>query len=510
MPVRKKLFLTTLACLLPLLAGCTVGPDFRAPDAPKDTRYNNRELPAKTISTPVTAGQAQSFDETRTVQTDWWTRFQSDKLNQLIAQALKDSPTIAAAQATLQQARLTWQAQSGSTELPHVDLTAGAQRQLFNPAAFGQPGNSSLFNLYNAGVQVGYLFDLFGGNRRALEALAAQTEYQQHELDAARLTLAGNIATAAMTQAALRAQLMAVSQLIAQQEEQLNITRRREAIGAVGRNDVLALESQLAQTRAQVPPLMNRLSQTNHLLAALAGQTPAGFEVPGFELDDFTLPASVPVVVPSTLLQSRPDIAAAQALLHAATAQYGNAISTALPQINLSAGLSQESLTTGTLFNPASTIWSLAGSLTQPLFNGGLHSAINAVHASLDAADANYRATVVQAFRNVADALRALDNDAKLVADQYTANQAAQQSWELTRQQYQLGSVPWLQVLVAGQQADQTRINLIQAQAQRLTDTAALYQAMGGASAASAAQPPVGLAEQSQPVREAKSQEEHP
>ena len=495
--------------MLTTLSGCTVGPDFHAPEAPADTSYTSQALPGQTVSAPVAHGQAQSFDSTQTVRPDWWTQFQSAKLDQLIDQALKDSPTIIAAQATLRQAQLSWQAQSGSSQIPRVDLSLGAQRELFNTAAFGQPGNSPLFNLYNANVQVSYLFDLFGGNRRALEALAAQAEYQQHELDAARLTLAGNVATAAITQAALNAQLIALSQLIAQQEEQLNITRRREAIGAVGQNDVLALQTQLAQTRAQIPPLMNRISQTNHLLAALLGKTPAGFDVPHFNLDDFTLPASVPVVVPSTLLQSRPDIAASQALLHAATAQYGNAISTALPQINLSAGLSQESLTTGTLFNPASAAWSLAGSLTQPLFNGGLHAAINAVHANLDAANANYRETVVQAFRNVADALRALDNDAKLVSDQYVADQSAQQSWQLARQQYQLGSIPWLQVLISGQQADQTRISLIQAQAQRLTDTAALFQAMGGASTADANQPPVGFAGQT-PVHEAKSQEEHP
>jgi len=478
--IHEKIGLIVLP-LATVLTGCTVGPDFHAPDAPKAVNYTHRLQPQQTMQTPVVAGGQQSFISTDEIRTDWWKTFQSAKLNQLIEQSLKNSPTIASAEATLHQSLLTWNAQRGSTLLPQVNLNLGAQRELFNSAAFGQPGNTTLFSLYNANVQVSYLFDVFGGNRRALEAYAAQAEYQKHELDAARLSLAGNIVTAAMTQASLQAQIQTTARMIAMQEEQLNITRRRASVGAAGEGDVLALQTQLAQTRALIPALATRLSQTNHLLASLAGELPSGTDIPVFSLEDFTLPAQVPVVVPAKLVRYRPDIAAAQAMLHAATAQYGNAIATALPQINLTAGLTQEALSSGQLFNPSSAAWSLAGGLVQPLFNGGLGSAIKAVHANLDVADANYRQTVVQAFRNVADSLRALDNDARLLNDQYTADQSARQAWELTQQEYRLGSIPWLQVLTNGQQAQQTRINLIQAQAQRLTDTAALFQSMGGA-----------------------------
>ncbi|MDD5001378.1 MAG: efflux transporter outer membrane subunit, partial [Thiomonas arsenitoxydans] len=286
--------------------------------------------------------------------------------------------------------------------------------------------------------------------------------------------------TAAFTQAQLGAQIDATEAILKAQQNQLDIARKRFALGAAARTDVLTLETQVEQTRASIPPLRNKLEQTDHLLAVLLGQAPGAADIPRFTLADFTLPQTLPVVVPSALVQQRPDIQASQALLHAATAQYGVAVSNLYPQINLSASLGTQALTMGALFGPGSAVWSLAGSLAQPLFNAGLKAGANAAEASLQAAGANYQQTVLQALRNVADALRALDNDAQTLQAQAAADTAAQESLKLVDQQYLLGAASYLQLLTAQQQAQQTRIGLISAQAQRLADSAALYQAMGG------------------------------
>lgn len=475
-------------CLFPLLfipcillTACTVGPDFKRPDAPKIAAYTAHSMPDASASAPVAMGTTQHFSSTLSDTESWWTSFGSNQLNTLVEQALQASPTITAARATLEQAQQTYEAQAGSTLLPKADLNLGAQRQVFNDALFGQSGTSKPFNLYNSNVAVSYLFDMFGGNRRALEAFVAQSDYQHDQLRAAQLTLAGNIATTAMTQAALYAQIEASQQILALQQQEYHIAKQRQVLGALTLVDVLPIKTQLEQTRASVLPLNLRLQQTSHLLAELAGKTPANFTTPHFTMAEFVLPDQLPWVVPSQLVRRRPDIQAAEALLHAANAQYGVAIANTYPQINLTANLGQEALSTGSLFNANSAIWSLAGQLTQPLFNGGLKAGVRAAKANLAIVDADYQQTVLQAFRNVADALRAVDNDAQTLTAQAAAEDASHNSLDLTTEQFKLGSVNVLQLLTVQQQEAQTRINLIGAQMQRLTDTAALYQAMGGA-----------------------------
>ena len=465
-----------------LLGGCTtVGPDFHAPKAPAVQQYTREALPAQTASAPGSMGGAQRLQTVERIAPDWWRVYGSSRLDGLVDSALRSSPTLAAAEATLRQAQQTYQAQAGSTLYPTVNGNLGANRNQTNSSSFGQSSNTSnIYNLYNASVAVGYNLDLFGGNRRALEALAAQASYQQYQLDGARLTLAANVVTAAFTQAQLGAQIDATEAILKAQQDQLDIARKRFALGAAARSDVLTLQTQVEQTRASLPPLRNSLEQTDHLLAVLLGQAPGAADIPRFTLADFTLPQTLPMVVPSALVQQRPDIQASQALLHAATAQYGVAISKLYPQINLSASLGTQALTTGALFGPGSAVWSLAGSLAQPLFNAGLKAGANAAEASLQAAGANYQQTVLQALRNVADALRALDNDAQTLQAQAAADASAQESLKLVEQQYLLGAASYLQLLTAQQQAQQTRIGLISAQAQRLADSAALYQAMGG------------------------------
>jgi NodT family efflux transporter outer membrane factor (OMF) lipoprotein len=463
-----------------LVAGCAVGPDFKRPETTDMTAYTTTPLPGRTTATPTALGESQRFVEGGRVNPQWWQELGSAKLNALIEEALQASPTLAAAQATLRQAQELYAARAGSTLYPQVDANLSAQRQRANPSSLGQTGDSREFSLYNAGVGVRYTLDLAGGNRRALEALAARIDYQRYQLEGAQLTLAGNIVTTVVTRAGLAMQIQVTEGILRSEEEQLALTRERARLGQAAPDDVFALETQAEQTRAGIPVLRNRLQQNEHLLAVLAGRAPGAGVLPSFSLEEFTLPADLPLVVPSELVRVRPDIQAAEALLHAANAEYGVAISKLYPQLNLSADLGSQALTTGALFGSGSAIWSLVGQLTQPLFNPGLPAEKRAALASFDAAAANYRNVVLESLRNVADVLRALDNDAQRLAALSAASDAAQNFLESMQRRYALGAGSYFELLIAQQQLQQTRINLIEAQAQRLVDSAAFYQAMGG------------------------------
>lgn len=470
----KKPFLILGLIVLISLSGCAAGPDFKSPDGPTVSAYT------RTSHDELSKDTGQQLVQGMTVMPQWWKTFGSEKLNQLVETALTNNPNLVAARATLRQAEQLYAAQSGSTLYPTVDAKLSASRNKINAAAFGQKSGGTIFNLYNAGVAVNYNLDVFGGNRRALEGLAAQANYQRFQLAAARLTLAANVVTTAFTQAQLAEQLAASEKILLAQQHQLDIARKRFALGAIARMDLLSLQTQVEQTRADLPALRNRLEQTNHLLAMLMGQAPAAAAIPQFELTDFHLPARLPLVVPSALVRQRPDIQASMALLHAATAKYDVAVSNLYPQINLSASMGSQALTTSALFGPGSVIWSVAGQLAQPLFNAGLRAGANAAKASLQAAGANYKQTVLQALRNVADVLRQLDNDAQVLSAQQAADTSSEEALKLVNHQYALGAASYLQLLTAQQQAQKTRINLIAAKAARLADTAALYQAMGG------------------------------
>lgn len=468
-----------------MLAGCASGPAFRPPAAPDVAGYIATALPARTVAAPTELGGAQRFVAGAPVAAQWWRQFGSAKLDALIEVALRASPTLEAAQATLRQARQNYEAKAGATRYPQANANLGTQRQGVNNAAAGLPGGERTYNLFNASVAVSYDLDLAGGNRRALEALAAQTEYQRHQLEAARLALIGNLVTTAIAQAQLAGQLEASTAILTAQDEQLALTRKRLALGAASERDVLALQTQVEQTRAGLPPLRLRLDQNRHLLAILAGQPPGTAAptqpvLPHFTLADFSLPGELPVSLPSKLTRQRPDIQAAEALLAAAGAQRGVAVSRLYPRIALNANLGAQALTAASLFDGGSLVWGLAGQLVQPLFNPGLHAEVGAAEAGFDAAAAHYRQTVLQALREVADVLRALDHDAQALASQAAADSAAQEWLRLAQQHYGLGAASYLELLIAQQQAQLTRINLVAAQASRLADTAALYQAMGG------------------------------
>ena len=463
------------------LAGCMVGPDYRTPPAPAVDTYTAAPLPAQTASAPGASGPPQSFANGQDVPAAWWTLFHCEPLDALIREALADSPNVAAAQAALRQARENFLAQSGATLLPAIDAQATATREKINGIAFGNPGFTEEFNLYNASVNVSYKLDVFGGSRRELEALHAQIDYQQFELQAAYLALSANIVTAAVREASLRAQIEATERIAEDEDAQLQLLRKQFDLGGVSRTAVLAQETLLAQTRATLPPLRQSLDQVRHQLAVLTGKTPAEAAVPEFRLEMFSLPVTLPVSLPSALVRQRPDILAADAVLHQASAQVGVATAALYPQITLSASYGFEALTPAQLFKAGSTVWSLGAGLLQPVFHGGqLNAQKRAAQAAYEQAEAQYRETVLLAFQNVADSLRALEHDATGLKAQTDAWRAASDSLDLTRSQYRIGGVSYLSLLDAQRQYQQTVLNLAQAQASRYADTAALFQSLGG------------------------------
>ncbi|MGB4882487.1 MAG: efflux transporter outer membrane subunit [Neisseria sp.] len=471
LPLRSRSQLIAI-CFVASLAGCAAGPDFQRPVAPDINSYT-------TTPTSTQLAKDQRLVEGLLLEKQWWRSLGSPSLNALIDDALQTSPTLTALNANLRQAHELFAAGAGSTQYPQLTANLGAQRQQMSPSSQGLSGDTRQFSLYNANVSVNYNLDLAGGNRRTLEALAARTDYRRFELNAARLALAGNIATAAITRAGLDAQMKVTTAIIRAQDEQLRIAHQRVRIGQASPDEVLSLQVQVEQARAELPALRKQLQQTEHLLAVLAGRAPSAAHIPAFVLADFTLPTELPLVIPSELVRQRPDIQAAEALLHAANADYGVAISKLYPQLNLNANLGTQALTTAALFGGSSAVWSLVTQLTQPLFNPALPAQKRAALAAFDAAAANYQNVVLESLRNVADTLRAVENDAHTLTALIAADTAAQASLRSLERQYKLGAVSYLQVLIAQQQAQKTQLGVTKAQTQRLVNSVAVYQAMG-------------------------------
>jgi NodT family efflux transporter outer membrane factor (OMF) lipoprotein len=479
-PVRRAVAAAGAAALM-VLGGCAVGPDFHEPASPKTEAYTPTPLPAETVGADGVAGAKQRFIDGADVPAQWWTLFHSEALDGLIRQALAASPTLAGAQATLRQAQENYRAEVGVVS-PRVDATLSAQRQRFSPAVMGQ-GNapSTVFNLYNASVGVSYVFDVGGGWRRELEATASQVDYQGFQLEAAYLALTANVVTTAVREAALRAQVAATQELLTVQRRQLDIIERQFKLGGATRTDVLAQRTELAQLQASLLPIEKELAQTRNVLAVLVGALPSEAKLPQFTLDALTLPAELPVTLPSTLARQRPDIRSAEALLHQASALVGVATANLYPRITLSGSIGSEANRSGDLFTGHAGVWTMGASLLQPIFHGGeLTARRRAAIAAYDRAFAQYRDTVLRAFQNVADALRALEVDARLLEAQAESEAVARESFELTQKQYELGGANYLSLLNAERQYQRARISLVQAQAARFADTAALFQALGG------------------------------
>jgi NodT family efflux transporter outer membrane factor (OMF) lipoprotein len=462
------------------LAGCAVGPNYRRPDAPAVHRYTTAPLPEATASANTAVGDAQRFLAGRNVPERWWTTFGNAELDRRVNRAFEHSPTIASARAALKQAEENARAAGGAL-FPKLDANAGVTREKQSGAAYGGAFTFPPLTVYNASVSVSYTFDLFGGVRRGIEAQQAQADYQRAQLDATYLTLAANVVTASLQEASLREQVRATEQIVDSLKKELDIAQKQQAIGAKSLSDTLAVRSQLATTEAMLPPLRKQLSATQNQLATYLGVTPAQLTLHPVTLDAVTLPKDVPVSLPSALVAQRPDIRAASALLHAATAQVGVATADMLPQITLSGSGGSTALHAGDLFSAGTGAWSIGLNLLQPLFHGGelLHKK-RAAQAGMDEALADWQQTVLTAFQNVADSLQALQFDADSLAVQNTAERDADKLLSLTRTQYHVGAVNYVNLLNAEQQYQQARIALIQARAARLADTTALYAALGG------------------------------
>ena len=463
------------------LSACAAGPNFHSP-APPATDHYTRAPTADTVASPGPGGDAQSFSAEHDLPADWWTLFHSQALDELIRQALADSPTVQAAKATLQTAAENYKAQRGALLLPKVDAQASATRQREPGAVIGAPqGPALLFNVFDASVNVTYRLDLFGASRRQLEGLRALADFQRWELEAADLTLAGNVTTTAVNIASLHAQVAALTDIIASEREQLKVVQRQFDAGAASRADVLTQQTQVAQNEALLPGLEKQLDQARHRLAVLAGRTPDDMGVPDFTLDQLTLPTELPLTVPAKLVRQRPDVQAAEALLHQSSAQLGVATANLYPQLNLSGSIGSETVAARDLFGANSSAWNIGGSLLQPLFHGGeLQSLKRAARADLERATAEYRQAVLLALQDVADTLRALEADARtLQADTVTENDA-QDTLNMTRLQYKAGGVSYLTLLNAERTYLGARESRVQAQAARYADTAALFQALGG------------------------------
>ena len=462
------------------LAACAVGPDFAPPPAPPVSGYTPEGHLVATVAADVAGGAAQKFVIGRDIPGEWWKVFHSKELDGLIAEALRSNPSLQAAQAALWQAKENLYATAGKL-LPSADANASAARQQFSPASFGVAGAPAIFNLFQATVNVSYAPDVFGGVRRLIEAGEAQAEFQRFELEATYLTLTANVVTTAIQEASLRGQIEATRDIIKAGTEQLDVVRHQFEVGGASRADVLTQESEVATEQATLPPLQKQLEQQRHVLQALIGRFPNDPRGEHLMLASFRLPTALPVSLPSQLVEQRPDVCAAQAQLHQASAQIGVAIAARLPQFALTAEYGSVALTTAALFTPGATVWSLAAAGTQPIFHGfSLLHLQRAAEAGFEMSEAQYKTTVLGAFQNVADVLRALQLDAATLKAQQAAVRAASDTFDLTRNQYKLGAVTYVILLNAQRSYLQARLALVQAQAARYADTAALFQALGG------------------------------
>ncbi|MGF6753299.1 efflux transporter outer membrane subunit [Paraburkholderia sp. GAS42] len=464
------------------LCGCTVGPDFHAPAAPDSETYTRETLPATTAAASGAAGSSQTLTTAAHATPMWWEQFHSDSLNRIVDEALQQSPTLTQARAKLVEAREDYNAQFGSTQFPSVDATLSGTRQQVDLAAFGIPHvqNPGPFSLFNASVSVSYAFDIFGVNRRALEATMAQVDYAGYELDAARLSIAGNVVSTAVRRASLQQQIALTQQLVDTQTNQLAIIEARFAAGGVSQLDVRTQRTLLAQTRASLPPLRTQLAQADHQLAILLGVAPSKADFAELTLDSLHLPDTVPLTLPSTLARERPDIRASEALLHQASANVGVATANLYPQFSLSAGIGSERTNVQDVVSGLN-IWNIGLNLTQPVFRGGeLRAKKRSAQAAYDAALAGYQQTVLQALQQVADTLTALNEDARELQARDDAAKQAQASLDIAHAQYAAGGVSQSGLLDTQRQVLQTSIDRTRAQADRLADTAALFQSLGG------------------------------
>jgi NodT family efflux transporter outer membrane factor (OMF) lipoprotein len=462
-----------------MTSGCMVGPDFMAPEAPRVGGYTAKSLSA-TVGTDAPVGASQTLRLGDDIGAAWWRLYRSKEISALVVEAVRNHPDIAAAQAALRDAREAALADGGAL-LPQANASDSVTPQRTSAAQIGQNGPATNFTLYNVSVPISYTPDLFGGTQRRIESDDAAAEYQRFELEATFLTLTANVITAAISDASYAAQIKVTRELIALQQMQLDLLQGQFSLGAVGQSDVLSQKAQLAQTLAGLPPLQKARAQNRNQLMAYLGRLPSQDRDEAVSLEGLHLPGVLPVSLPSQLVRHRPDIRAAEAQMHEAGANVGVALANMLPSVTLSASSGSQALSVGQLFGPQTTVASFEASVSQSLFDGGtLYHKKEAQKAAYDQASAKYRSTVISAFQNVADALAAIKADADLLKAQVEAEKSARASFDISTAQFRGGSTTYTTVLNAEQTLLNASTNRVKAQAARLADTAALFQALGG------------------------------
>jgi NodT family efflux transporter outer membrane factor (OMF) lipoprotein len=466
------------AVVTSLFAGCAVGPDFTRPEPPHAEQY---VVPKTVASTDASVADRQELLLGQSPANEWWHFFHSPALDQIVERALANNRRLSVEQWSLAQSQELVSARAGG-RWPQVDATAGVGRQKYGAQFLGPLPKPPPFTYFSIGATVSYSLDLAGNLTRSIEQQAALAEYQQHQVEAAQLMVTGNAVNQALEVASIRAQIAAVEALLDRDRENLKLVQVAFEAGSVSRLDVVSAQSQLATDTTQLPALRQQLAEARHALALTLGTGPADPSLPEFDLAQLTLPMQVPVSLPSELARRRPDILAAEAQLHAATAAVGVATSNLYPRIDLTGTMGQQANETGALFDKASNVWSIAAGLVAPIFDGGtLRAEKRAALDAMRSSAANYEQTVLTAFGQVADSLEALDNGAEQLSAQQNAEAAARDTVAMTRQSYNEGNVGVLQVLDAERRYQQARLGYVRAQAQRYMDTAQLMLALGGA-----------------------------
>jgi NodT family efflux transporter outer membrane factor (OMF) lipoprotein len=475
---------TIVTLLSAAVSGCAVGPNFAPAPAPDAHGYVPGKLASPNPGSDGPRVAAQHFVTGASVSARWWSAFKSPLLNELVKQSVEHNPNLQAAEAAIRIAQYNAQAQRGLF-FPQVTGNTTSQRFLIAnpgqvpPVPVTEP--QTQFSLVTNQLTVSFVPDIWGANSRAVENLDAVTEQQLFQLEAAYLTLTSNVVTAAIQEASLRGQIAATQRIIAIERNLLDILKRQFGFGQAAQADVLAQDAALAQAEQLLPPLEKQLAQQRDLLTALAGQYSADEISQKFDLAHLRLPANVPVSLPSKLVDQRPDIRAAEANMHAASAQVGVTIAARLPNILLSANGGAMSPNFAQAFTPGTGFYTLAASATAPIFDGfTLYNRQKAAESALDQAEAQYRATVITAFQNVADALRALQSDARALKAAKRAEDTAKASLDIVQKQLNAGQVNQLAVLNAQQTYLNAAVIRVQTEANRLSDTAALFMALGG------------------------------
>jgi len=477
-PFRPALLVAGGVALLSL-GGCTFAPPYRLP-APRATTYTRAPSPRVTAHAAGPGGQAQRFEYGTSPSAAWWRQFDSPDLNTLIRQALAHNPGLAQEQAKLRQARAAMAAAAGIF-YPQVSGTLNASRQKTSSANSGGAFPGRIYSLYSGGLGVSYYPDFFGVNRLVYKGEQALVDYQRYELDAARLTLIGNVASAAIGAASEREQIAATRAIIAHEKRVLKLTETQYRLGAEPYLSVLTQRTQVAASETTLPSLEQQWAVYRHELAILVGELPAQWRDRTPRLNALALPARIPVSLPSTLVQQRPDIRAAESELRYADEQIGIAVAQMYPTVTLTAEFGQQSTAPGAFLNAASNIWSLAGDLALPIFAGGtLEAQKREAIASYQATLAAYRQTVLGAFGQVANALRALEHDAQTLRAEQQTLAATRAELRLSATSYREGAVDYLSLLAAEVSYSNARLGYIQAQTQRYLDTVSLFVALGG------------------------------